>query len=284
MILKQSLTSRRLEQKKFIHAHLGIQIYLLLTSFTCSFIASHLINVSSAQHGVLCNLTAQALPTNLTLAQVNSNFTLSAVSLITFGLIQSIPAIIFIFIHLLYGYIAKAEHIIAHGVMTVVQLVVCLFSAICVSMLLADIWTNQCASSAHSELAYGLPFLISVLAISVFLHFGIILLLLSVDFDVFKSEPTPVKIRLESHRSPAMFISRADLKGVNDPADLLRLHHVLRTRLPSLRSLHPVQPPSPGLINSLSEIPLTPFLTQPHLVFPATPRPTSTGPAASEKL
>ena len=47
--------------------------------------------------------------------------------------------------------------------------------------------------------------------------------------------------------------------------DLLKLHHVLRTRLPSLKSNHPTHPASPGFLNSLADVPLSPYLKDPSL-------------------
>jgi len=270
MILQKSFFTRQLEQKKFICIHLGIQVYLLLTGICCCLVASHLLNVRRSVQDQ-CHQPAPSPqdghPSNLTSIQGEGNFMVSAVTLMTFGLIQSIPAILFIIVHILYGYIAKTEIIILHSVVTVVQMVTCTVCVVSVSVLIQRVnaLVARSCSSAHSELVYGLPFVVFVLVVSSCLHISIMLLLLAVDLDVFK-DASPPKIRLKSHRSPAMFISRAELRELKDPADLLRLHHVLRTRLPSLRSNHPTQPPSPGFINSLAEIPLTPFLVQPGLV------------------
>ena len=47
----------------------------------------------------------------------------------------------------------------------------------------------------------------------------------------------------------------------------MKLHHVLRTRLPSLKSNHPTHPASPGFLNSLADVPLSPYLKDPSLAF-----------------
>eukprot|EP00088_Acartia_fossae_P014526 TRINITY_DN17793_c0_g1_i1.p1 TRINITY_DN17793_c0_g1~~TRINITY_DN17793_c0_g1_i1.p1 ORF type:complete len:290 (+),score=30.60 TRINITY_DN17793_c0_g1_i1:28-870(+) len=266
MILKNSLLTRRLEQKRFIKLHMGIQIFLLLTGICCCLVASHLINISNSNNWDCNTLENSGDSFNNTLARKDGKFIVSAVSLMTFGLVQSIPSILLIIIHILYGYIAKTENMMIHLGTTLVQLVCSLVSTTATAVLLHSL-TNSICSHSNKELIYGLPLLILILIVAAIMHLMVIVLLLSVDFDIFK-EPSPLKIHIESHRSPAMFISREELRGVKDSADLLRLHDILRTRLPSLRSNHPTHPPSPGFINSLSEIALSPFLTQPNLVLP----------------
>jgi len=281
MILKESLdTGSCIDHKKFVRIHACIQIYLLLAGVSCCVVSYHLINNNNISR---CQQSATTATHSASLHEGGGRLLVCVVSLMTFGLMQALTSVILLVIHSIHGYIAKTGCILVHLVCTGLELVTCIAATTATGLIATGRGGTASSTSSivptgiitpgpcnnpytSSVYVYGVPVVLVVLGVCVVLHLVVAALLLTVDFNVLKEE-SPPKIRLHSHRSPAIYIDRAQLKGLNNSTDLLRLHNVLRTRLPSLRSNHPNQPPSPGFLSSLDDLPLTPFMHHQGITF-----------------
>jgi hypothetical protein len=274
MLLKDYVGSSWVDHWWFVRIHLAIQIYLVLTGIGCCLVSSHLTTRTETDIFSGCNLTL--LSANLSISSSSTSyvktegggggwFHLSAVALMVFGVIQTAPSLLCVSIHILYGYIARTGFILVHVVGTVVQIISGCVALITTGLIIPEINSSSCSQSHNLGLVRGLPVLMVFLVFSVLLHIVVIVLLLTVDFISIMKDSCPPKIRLDSYRSPAMYMSRVELEEIKDSADLMKLHQVLRTRLPSLKSNHPTQPPSPGFLSSLADVPLSPYLKDPTL-------------------
>ncbi|XP_023330662.1 uncharacterized protein LOC111703045 isoform X2 [Eurytemora carolleeae] len=263
MLLKDYVGRRWVDQKWFVKINLGIQIYLLLTGIGCCLVSSLLMNRSDQEQNS-CNQTQiSENGTSSIQVQRGAEFEPSAVSLMVYGVMQTIPSILCLGVHMLYGYIARTAFILVHLLGTIIQIISGSVALVSTGLIIPLI--TNCSEPSSLGFTQGLTVLVVVLVISILLHIIIITLLLTVDFISIIKDSDPPKIRLDSYRSPAMYMSRGELQEIKDSTDLLKLHHVLRTRLPSLKSNHPTHPASPGFLNSLADVPLSPYLKDPSL-------------------
>jgi len=230
----------KMETKTFLRIHLGIQMYLVLVGIGSGLVAKFLFDMTQMQN-FEPSYCIQSGKNGSEVDRVPVIVTAMFYSVASYGIIQTGTAILYIGVYLTFGFIIKRDLLLITCFTIVLEilnaLIALVFSGIVHWYCYQAVLHCEQTSVMTKQMVYGLPIFIIGLSFAIVVQIYLCSVFRTVEFFIVVKNPeTPPRVRVELAHSPAIYINRAELKGVNDAYELFHLQNMLRTRLPSLKS------------------------------------------------